>query len=505
MTDRLLTPATVQLMQALTTRFGERRMEVLALGVARMEALRKGEIGLLPETEKIRKAEWQVDPVPAELLERRVELIGGCSRKELIEGLNAGAKSFVADLWNMTPNEPGPILRAHKNIERATDNRLAYVASDGGRVRINPKSITRLMIVPRPMRAMDHVMEENGDPVPAAFFDLALHALLNAEKLRVRQAGVYFYLRGLLGHVEARLWNDLFSFLEDHLKMPLGTFRATVMMDSLAAVLEADEILFEMKHHSAGLSLDPQTYAADHLALFSSPDLPILPDREHIGLNAKFLHSVSLRTISICHRRQAHAMGGPSFILPPDANGVVKPGYLEMIADKEREAVDGHDGTLVGHPGLVNPAMTEYNKSMPRAHQMYYQRPDRTTPADLVEPPTGALTTEGIQRCIRTVLRALVTYHESQGLINQGGRLHDRSSIRLSTLLMWHWTRSKACYITETGLEVHEDVVKYMIRKEGEKMFAKAEPEIRERSKAAVQRFTELVLSPDIPPDILGE
>lgn len=505
MTDRLLTPATVELMHALKAHFGMRRMEIIALGEARMAAFRKGGIDVLGDTAKIRNTEWQVDPVPAELLERRVELIGGCSRRELIEGLNAGAKSYVADLWNMTPNEPGAILRAHKNIERATDNRLAYVASAGDRVRINPKSITRLMVVPRPMRAMDHALKIDDGSVPAAFFDLALHAMLNAEKLRLRQGGVYLYLRCLMGHVEARLWNDIFTFLEAHLNMPQGTFRATVMMDSLAAVLEADEILFELKHHSAGLSLDPQTFAADHLTLFSSPDLPILPDREHIGLNAKFLHSVSLRTISICHRRQAHAMGGPSFILPPDANGVVKPGYLEMIADKEREAVDGHDGTLVGHPGLVNPAMAEFNKSMPRAHQMYYQRPDRTTPADLVEPPTGALTTEGIQRSIRTVLCALVTYQETQGLITQGGRLHDRSSIRLSTLLMWHWTRNKTCYITDTGLEVHDDVVKYMIRKEGEKMFAKSGQETREQSKSAVQRFTELVLSPDLPPDILGE
>ena len=505
MIDRLLTPATVKLMRVLTVRFGERRLEVLALGEARMAALRNGEIDLLAGTARIRKTEWQVDPVPAELLERRVELIGGCSRRELIEGLNAGAKSYVADLWNMTPNEPGAILRAHKNIERATDNRLAYVASDGDRVRINPKSISRLMIVPRPMRAMDHVMEGLGGPVPAAFFDLALHAQLNAEKLRLRQGGIYLYLRGLHGHEEARLWNDLFSFLETHLNMPQGSFRATVMMDSLAAILEADEILFELKQHAAGLSVDPQAYAADHLELFSSPDLPILPDREHIGLNAKFLHSASLKTISICHRRQAHAMGGSAFILPPDTNGVVKPGYLEMIADKEREAVDGHDGTLVGHPGLVNPAMTEFNKSMPRAHQMYYQRPDLTTPELLVEPPTGALTTEGIQRCIRTVIKTLVTYPESQGLITQGGALHDRSSVRLSTLLMWHWTRSKACYITDTGLEIHEDVVKYMIRKEGEKMFAKAAPEIRERSRAAVKHFTETVLSPEVPPDLLGE
>lgn len=504
-TDRLLTPLVVEFAQALLEHFGTRRLEVLDQGEARMSALRNGSLELSEDTASIRNGDWQVDPAPAELLERRVELIGGCSRKELIEGLNAGAKSYVADLWNMTPNEPGAILRAHKNIERATDFRLAYVGNDGDRVRINPKSITRLMIVPRPLHALDHTLYEDRSSFPASFLDLALHAHFNAEKLRLRQGGAFLYLRGIRGQLEARLWKDMFAFLEERLSMPRGTFRATVMMDNLAAVLEADEILHELRHHSAGLSLDPQAYAADHVALFSAPERPVLPDRQHIGLDAKFLRSVSLRTISICHKRQAHAMGAPAFILPPDAHGILKPGYLEMIADKEREAVDGHDGTLVGHPGLVNPAMTEFNKSMPRAHQMYYQRAPLSNLTDLVEHPEGALTTEGMQECIKTVIRALVSHVESQGLITQGGKLHDRSSIRLSTLLIWHWTRSQVCFITDTGLEIHADVVKYLIRKEGEKMFARHNPELRERAKWAVERLTRIVLSPDIPPDLLEE
>ncbi len=504
-TDRLLTPAVLELVEALTAQFGERRLEVLELEEIRMATLRNGEIEPLAETAGIRRGDWQVAPVPAELLERRVELIGGCSRKELIEGLNAGAKSYVADLWNMTPNEPGSILRAHKNIERATDFRLAYVGDDGDRIRINPKSITRLMIVPRPLHAVDHTLHGSDAPTPATFLDLAIHAEFNATKLVLRQGGVFLYLRGLSGHVEARLWKEMFELLEERFNLPRGTYRATVMMDNLAAVLEADEILHELRYHSAGLSLDPQAYAADHIALFSAPDRPVLPDRDHIGLEAKFLRSVSLRTISICHRRQAHAMGAPAYILPPNEHGLMKPGYLEMIADKEREAVDGHDGTLVGHPGLVNPAMTEFNKSMARAHQMYYQRADHTTSADLTESPKGVLTTEGMQQCIRTVIRALVSYNENQGLISQGGKLHDRSSIRLSTLLMWHWSQSSVCFITDTGLEIHADVVKYLIRKEGDKMFARQGPELKERAKQAVARLTEIVLSPDLPPDLLEE
>ena len=181
----------------------------------------------------------------------------------------------------------------------------------------------------------------------------------------------------------------------------------------------------------------------------------------------------------------------------------MKPGYLEMIADKEREAVDGHDGTLIGHPGLVNPAMAEFNKSMPRAHQMYYQRADQTTPADLIERPVGALTAEGLQRCIRTVLRALIDHPRNLGLSVQGGRLHDRSSVRLSTMLIWHWTRSEVCFITDTGLEVHEDVVKYLIRKEGDKMAAKLDLPTRELAQEAVRVLTSTALSPEIPTDLL--
>ncbi len=505
MTDRLLTPALVELVHELAQLFDDRRQEVLALNQARRQQLRKGPVDFLAETADVRNSEWTVDPVPAELLERRVELLGSGNRRDLIEGMNAGAKSYVADLWNLSLQDRETILKVHKNIERATDNRLAFVNDHGDRVRINPKSTTRLMIVPRPLHVMDHTLQTREKPLAAAFFDLALHTLLNAEKLKLRQGGIYLYLRGIGGHQEAQLWSDVFSFLEKRSNLPRGTFRATVILDSLAAVLEADEILHGLRHHSAGLSLDPQAYAADHIRLFSGPDRPILPDRQHIGLNARFLRSVSLRAISICHRRQAHAIGAPSFVLPPELYGHRKGDYLEMIADKEREAVDGHDGTLVGHPGLVNAAMAEFNRSMPRAHQMYYQRADHSTPEDLIAHPEGALTTEGLLQCIRTVLRALECRSCGKGPIVQGGRLHDRSSVNLATLLLWHWTNSPVCFISDTGLEVHEDVVKYLIRKEGGKMFPPTDSAQHARGLEAVKILTTAALSTNPPQDLMGE
>ncbi len=500
--DRLFTPEVVQLVKALEDRFGARRLEVLQLGEARRAELRTGHIAPLETTAAIRQGDWQAAPVPEQLLERRVELIGGGSRKELIDGLNAGAKSYVADLWGMTPNTPSAILRAHKNIERAATLNLAYVDADGNRVRINPGSTTRLMVAPRPLHAQDHTLEGPAGCHVATFVDLAILICLSGEKLRQRQGGIFLYLRELGGHEEARLWDDLLLFLESHQAMPPGTIRATVVMDNLAAVLDADEILHGLRQHAAGLAFDPQGFAADHVALFSAKDRPVMPDREHIGLNAEFLRAASLRTIAIAHRRNVHAIGAPAFVLPVDAANSIAPRYLEMIADKEREAVDGHDGTLVAHPGLVNAAMAEFNKSMPKAHQIYYKRQLSPDMGELMRHPQGALTTEGMQRSIRTVIKALVEYPHHQGLVVQGGRLHDRSSIRLATALLWHWTQSNVCFITGTGLEIHAEVVKYLIRKEGEKLYAAQGPDLRERAKQAVQLLTRAVLAPEVPADL---
>lgn len=491
----LFTTAVMELVQAFCDAFPERRQQVLRHGQERADRLRAGHREPLDDISL--EGDWRVAALPDRLMERRVELIGGCGRKALIDGLNAGAKSYVADLWNMTCNLPEAIIRSHRNIMRAAGLNLAYIGDDGIRVRINPNSATRLMVVPRPLHTEDHA---SGVPLPASYVDLALLTVHAAPGLIGRQGGLYLYLRGVRGQEEARLWADLFLLAEERTGLERGTIRATIFLDSLASVLDADKILHELRHHAAGLSLDPQAYAADHVALFSQPEKRLFPDREHFGLDALFLRSVSHRTISICHRRQVHAIGAPSFVLPPDDQGVMKPRYMEMIADKEREAVDGHDGTLVGHPGLVNPAMAEFNKSMPRAHQIYYQRPDKTTWDDLTAAPGGELTTEGMQRSIRTVLRAMVRFHD-QGMIVQGGRLHDRSSIRLSTLLLWHWAHGKGTF--NTGLEIHDGVVKYLIKKEGEKLFRMEGAKDHAKAQRAAERLTEIVLAPTLPPDML--
>lgn len=498
-TDRTLTPALQSLIEELEHRHGARRHELLNERVRRRADLADGRVEWREETAHVRDSAWQVDPLPEMLLERRVELIGGATRSELINGLNAGAKSYIADLWNFTTADTWNILRVHRGLQKAARRDLAYLDPKQGRQRINPASTTRLMVVPRPLYALEGALTENGDPVPAVFFDLAMFVLQCGRELADRQGGIWLYLRDVHGHLEARWYAAVFSTLEEQLGLPRGTIRATVMIDSIAGALEADEILFELMHHAAGLSFDPQAYAADHIALFHGREVPVMPDRESIGLNAPFLRAVSLLLVGICHRRGCHAIGAPSFVLPPLDPDRVKPEYLEMLADKEREAVDGHDGTIVVHMGTVNAAMVEFNKSMPRGNHLYYQRNDQIAPAELVRRPEGTVTVESLVGIIRTALRYLVQRADGRGWVIQGGRLHDRSSLRLAIRLLWQWNHAEKGVITATGLDVHRDLLKYLIHKEAGKMFADADEGTLQRSANAQQQLLELVTGDALP------
>ncbi len=497
--ERLVTPGVKSLVGDMWSAYKGRLGDLLDARTARRAALSSGSVDQLVETTNVRNASWQVDPVPDHLLERRVELIGGANRSELINGMNAGAKSYIADLWNFTPQDTWSILRAHKSLNGAAKRDLAYLDDREGRVRINPATITRLMLVPRPFFVYEAALQVDGTPAPGAFFDLAMAATGHGADLIARQGGLHLYLRDVQGHLEARLWARILEKVEEHLEVDRGTIRCTVMLDTIPGALEAEEILFELQHHSAGLSLDPQAYAADHIALFHGSDRAVLPDRETIGLNAPFLRALSLRTIGICHKRGCHAMGAPSFMLPSLDRNKIKAEYLEMLADKEREAVDGHDGTLVVHEDMVNASMVEFNKSMPRAHQMGYQRSDVITPADLIRRPEGPITVESLKSILRTALRTLMLREQGKGWVIQGGRVHDRSSLLLAIRLLWQWNHSTHGNITATNLPVTIDLIKFMLKKEADKMFEVSDPVIKKQVDRAMAYIVELADGEGVP------
>jgi len=299
--------------------------------------------------------------------------------------------------------------------------------------------------------------------------------------------------------MDARLWAQLFDEVEQFADLPRGTIRATVMIDSVPGALEADEILFELMHHAAGLSIDPQGYAADHIALFHGADSPVFPDRESIGLNAPFLRALALHIIGVCHRRGCHAIGSPSFVLPPLDPARLKPAYQEMLADMEREATDGFDGTMVVHIDTVNAATAEFNKVMPLANQFAYLREVDMTPADLVRRPEGAITVESLVGAIRTILRALLFRWQGTAWVVQGSRLHDRSSLRLALRLLWQWCHSKKGMITATQLDIHDDLLCYLVKKESEKLFGESDDRTKALARQAVQLTLDLILADEVP------
>ncbi|MBK8497669.1 MAG: hypothetical protein IPL52_02330 [Flavobacteriales bacterium] len=497
--ERTLGPKVQDLLNDLMQRFDKRRIEVIELREQRRAQLRNGGVDHRPETLHVRTTEWRVDPLPPALLDRRVELLGGATRSELINGLNAGARTYIADLWNLTPGDAWSMVRAHRALERAARLELAYLDPAKGRVHADPNSPTCLIVVPRPLHVLESHVLDGDEPVPAAFFDLAMLAVHCAPALIQRQGGLFLMLRDVHGFQEARLWAHAFEMIEEHLGLARGSIRATVMIDSIASALEADEILFELMHHAAGLAIDPQGYAADHIALFSSPDMAAFPDREVIGLNAPFLRALALHTIGLCHRRGCLAIAPPSFTLPSLDPGKVKAPYLEMLADKEREATDGYDGTIVVHAGTVDAAMAEFDKSMPQHNQMNYMRNDAIAPIDLVRRPEGAITVESLVSTIRTVLRMLVLRWQGNAWVVQGSRLHDRSSLRLALRLLWQWNHARDGSITSTKLDIHEDLLRYLVKKEADKMFEGTSQRTKAYAAQAVALLMECACAEELP------
>ncbi|MBK9176714.1 MAG: hypothetical protein IPM46_10355 [Flavobacteriales bacterium] len=310
--ERTLGPRVHEMLEHLLARFDRRRAVLLPQRERRMAQLSAGDVGHLDETAHVRRATWQVDPTPSALLNRTVELIGGSTRSALITGLNAGASSYIADLWNFTCGDSWSIMRAHRVLARAARLDLAYLNPDMGRVRANPRSATRLIIAPRPLHVLESSVLLGDEPSPAALLDLAMLGVHVLLPLTERHGGLHLLLRDVQSHQEARLWAAMLDEVEQMAGLERGRISATVMIDSLAGALEADEILFELMHHAAGLSIDPQGFAADHIALFNGEEAAVFPNREAIGLNAPFLHTLALHLIGV-----AIAVGAwPSVRLP---------------------------------------------------------------------------------------------------------------------------------------------------------------------------------------------
>lgn len=437
----ILTPEALAFIAALQRTFNGRRLDLLQRRVARQQALDAGQMpDFLPETAEIRAAEWTVAPIPPDLMDRRVEITGPVDRKMVINALNSGASVYMADFEDAHSPTWAATIEGQINLRDAINRTITFTSPEGKGYKLNDKTAV-LLARPRGWHLTEKHVRVDGAPMSGSLFDFGLYFFHNARNLIARGTGPYFYLPKLESHLEARLWNDVFVMAQERLGVPVGTIRATVLIENILATFEMDEILWELRDHSAGLNCGRWDYIFSAIRKFQKhPDF-YLPDRAQVTMTTPFMHAYSQLVIKTCHRREIHAMGGMAAQIPikndPQAN---EEALAKVRADKEREAKDGHDGTWVAHPGLVGIAREIFDKYMPTPNQIHRKRDDiDVKAADLLAIPTGTITAGGMRTNIDVGIRYMAAWLSGNGCVPIYNLMEDAATAEISRSQIWQW------------------------------------------------------------------
>jgi malate synthase len=438
---QLLTPAALEFIAKLAREFQPRREGLLRRREERQHEIDGGSFpDFLPSTQAIRDDHtWKVAAIPNDLQDRRTEITGPVDRKMIINALNSGAKVFMADFEDATSPTWKNLLEGQANLCDAVRRTISFAGPDK-KYQLHDE-IATLVVRPRGWHLPERHLVVDGQPVAGSLFDFGLYFFHNARELLARGSGPYFYLPKLESHLEARLWNDVFNFAQDELQIPRGTIRATVLIETILASFEAEEILYELREHAAGLNCGRWDYIFSFIKKFRAHRQFVLPDRAQVTMTAPMMRAYSLNVIKICHRRGAHAIGGMAAQIPikgdPEANDAA---LEKVLADKEREVTDGHDGTWVAHPGLVPVALRAFNRHMPSANQIYFQRDDvAVTAGDLLQVPTGTITTEGVRSNIRIGVQYLEAWLSGNGCVPLYNLMEDAATVEIARAQIWQW------------------------------------------------------------------
>jgi len=463
----ILTPEALNFVATLGRAFSDRREELLQRRAQRQAEIDAGKMpDFLPETEHIRSGDWTIAPVPADLQDRRVEITGPVERKMVINALNSGAKVFMADFEDsFAPTWEGAI-QGQINVRDAVNRTITFSNPDGKQYTLNEKTAT-LLVRPRGWHLFEKHVLMDGKPISGGIFDFALYFFHNAKTLIDKGTGPYFYLPKLENHLEARLWNDVFVLAQQELGIPQGTIKATVLIETILATFEMDEILYELREHSAGLNCGRWDYIFSAIKKFRNIPDYILPDRAQVTMTTHFMRSYSLLAIKTCHRRNAHAIGGMAAQIPikndPKAN---EEALARVRADKKREATDGHDGTWVAHPGLVAIAMEEFDAVMKGPNQIDRKREDvHVTAADLLKIPDGTITEAGLRTNISVSLQYLESWLRGSGCVPINNLMEDAATVEISRAQIWEWIRHPKG-VLDDGRKVTIDLFRELLNDE---------------------------------------
>ena len=374
--EQILTPEALTFVAELQRRFNPRRLELLRARVERQDRIKRGELpGFLEETREVRESDWRTVAPPKDLLDRRVEITGPVERKMMINALNSGARVFMADFEDALSPTWDNVVQGQANLQDAVRGTLDYTSPDGRVYQLGERTAT-LMVRPRGWHLPERHVHFAGAPVAASLFDFGLHFFHNARALLERGSGPYFYLPKIESHLEARLWNDVFRFAQDAVGLPQGTIRATVLIETILAAFEMEEILYELREHSAGLNAGRWDYIFSVIKKFRNHAEWVLPDRAQITMTVPFMRAYTELLVRTCHARGAHAIGGMAAFIPSRRDPEVNARALARVReDKQRESADGFDGTWVAHPDLVPLATEVFTAALGDApHQLHRLR-----------------------------------------------------------------------------------------------------------------------------------
>jgi len=465
---KIITYKSLSFLAQLQRHCGEKRLQLLEKRKLSSQEIAKGNFPGFPrETKEVREGNWVARPPPEDLLDRRVEITGPVSRKMVINALNSGAKTFMADFEDSHCPTWENNLDGQVNLRDAVKGTISfYDARKNKNYQLKPNPAV-LLVRPRGWHLDEAHIFVDGRPMSGSLFDFGLYVFHNAQTLISNGSGPYFYLPKLEHYLEARLWNDAFVFAQEFLNISIGTMKATVLIETILAAFQMDEIIYELREHSIGLNCGRWDYIFSMLKKFGSFPEFVLPDRGQVGMDRPFMDSYVRLLIKTCHRRGVHAVGGMAAFIPIKNDQAANEKALNKVRrDKLNEVTKGHDGTWVAHPGLVKIAMDVFDKHMPAANQISKQRSDVVTADDLYNVgDKGTITMQGLKTNIGVSLEYIEAWIRGIGCIPVNNLMEDAATAEISRCQVWQWIQTGS-KITATGESITKPMVSQLLDEE---------------------------------------
>jgi malate synthase len=494
----ILTDEALTFITALHEKFNEERLSLLESRVNQQKVFDEGKFPAFPiETAAIRDNEWTAGNIPHDLQDRRVEITGPVDKKMIINALNSGAKTFMADLEDSNSPTWKNTIEGQQNLIEANKKTISLVDIKRNKTYALNQETAVLLVRPRGLHLDERHIIINNEKASGSLVDFGLYVFHNTQTMMQNGTAPYFYLPKLEHYLEARWWNKVFEFAQEYLEVPNGTFKATVLVETITASFQLDEIIFELKDHVVGLNCGRWDYIFSYIKKFRNHPNFVVPNRDQVTMTTPFMDAYSKLVIQRCHKRGILAIGGMAAQIPIKNNEKANDAALEKVRkDKEREVKNGHDGTWVAHPALVTVAMAEFNKHMPTPNQLHVTRDDiNITEQDLVEIPKGTVTEDGIRKNINVGILYTEAWLRGHGAVALYNLMEDAATAEISRTQVWQWLHNEV--VIEGGRTFNMTLYKDIFDDEVEKIITEFGEENIKNSKfeLAIELFNKLVIS----------